>query len=390
MERSVSPSLRREASPRPWRGDLQDALVCGHTQNQLVSDEASEGGNYSTQNNARTERGTDLDKASVKGDDRSGAWIYQLEFPSGKSYVGQTTHWLRRMRGHKSAKARDDGKIAKRAKNKYGPANVLVKAIERVTGGKDALNAAEVSWIARLGTLKPGGYNTTPGGDAQPMDDPEVAAWQKQRIGEAMRLPEVRAKKRALWKDPEHRAMQLAARNTDEVIAKRKGSFAAKRATRLASMSVHDGRVFMAAVRKTAIRNAAKKEKQKPELAGSLAAAAAAFIDAEIATYEAGLWRKLTQASSASSSNERSETRGEDRYDSMDEEESICAVHTEISPICSLGVAETAHTHNEIESIENTGTGVQAAATPALTCRRSPASATMTQGKITAWLRASS
>lgn len=68
------------------------------------------------------------------------------------------------MRAHKAGSGRDDGKIVKRAIRKYGSRNVLVKAIEMVTGGKEALNAAEVRWIAQLGTLKPGKKNQKGGG----------------------------------------------------------------------------------------------------------------------------------------------------------------------------------------------------------------------------------
>ena len=253
---------------------------------------------------------------AARGADRSGdahtldeapasntnGWIYQLLFPNEMAYVGQTRSWKRRMRGHKCGSKHDDGHLIKRAIKKYGWANVRVKVLERVPHAE--LNATEVRWIATLGTLKPGGYNTTPGGDAQPMDDPEVAARQKQQIKKAMNRPEVRAKKRALWKDPKHRAMMHKARtgsavwmqtrkdcqNTREGNDKRRAAWARKRAAKVAAMGVEEGRKFMYRCRQQAINVAHRAAKRIAEYADrDPVAEATEFWDKEIAGFEAGL-----------------------------------------------------------------------------------------------------
>jgi len=260
-----------------------------------------------------------LDEAPVGNNTKKG-WIYQLLFPNGLKYVGQTASWKQRMRSHKRGKGRDDGQLIKRAIRKYGWNNVKVSVLQTIAIGglskkerRAVLSPAEVEWIARLGTLKPGGYNTTPGGDAQPMDDPEVAAWQKQQIKEAMNRPDVRAKKRGLWQDPEHRAMMHAARtgsavwmqtrkdcqNTDECNEKRRATWARKRAAKVAAMGVAEGREFMRRAKKSAVRLARQAAKRIADHSDrDSVAETEAFWDKEIAGYEAGIWRALTPASS--------------------------------------------------------------------------------------------
>ena len=254
------------------------------------------------------EVGRDLDKAPVKATQRG--WIYQLIFPNDLSYVGQTRCFKRRMRDHKRGRKGCDGHLIKRAIRKHGWANVVITVLERPSLAE--LNTAEVKWITELGTLKPAGYNSTPGGDAQPMDDPEIAAWQKKRIGKAMRTPEVRAKKAALWKDPEHRAMQRAARtgskawrqarkdcqNTPECNARRRATWARKRAVKVAVMGIAEGREFMRCAKRDAMANARAAALRIPACHGrDPVAEAEEFFDKEIAGFEAGLWHQLTQAS---------------------------------------------------------------------------------------------
>lgn len=288
-EGSVSPSLARAASPVPWwRGGTH-----------LV------------------ERLGNLDEAPA--DSKPWGWIYQLSFPNGMKYVGQTDSWKRRMRGHKCGSKHDDGQMIKRAIKKAKWANIKVSVLQEIPTAhltkkerRKVLGEAEVEWISRLGTLKPNGYNTTPGADAQPMDDPEVAAWHKQQMKEAMNRPEVRAKKRKLWQDPEHRSMMHAARtgsavwmqarkdcqNSEECLEKRRATWARKRAAKVAAMGVAEGREFMRRAKKSALRFARQAAKR---VAGHSdrdpVAETEAFWDKEIAGFEIGLWRQLTQAS---------------------------------------------------------------------------------------------
>lgn len=300
--------------------DLQNGVVklCAGRGGMQVSNGVELVCNEKVQVQGRTL--ANFDKAPVGNNTQKG-WIYQLLFPNGLKYVGQTESWKGRMRSHKRGKKRDDGQLIKRAIKKAGWANIKVSVLQEFPIGglskkerRAVLSLAEVEWIARLGTLKPGGYNTTPGGDAQPMDDPEVAAWQKQQIKKAMNRPDVRAKKRGLWQDPEHRAMMRAARtgsvawmqarkdcqNTDECNEKRRATWARKRAIEVAAMGVAEGREFMRCAKKRAVRKARQAAKRIADHSDrDPVAETEAFYDKEIAGYEAGIWRARTQASSS-------------------------------------------------------------------------------------------
>lgn len=242
----------------------------------------------------------DLDKAPVgkKG------WIYVLRFPNGKVYVGQTESWKRRMRGHKCGSGRDDGFAVKRAIRKHGWQNVVVEVLQEVDLSgmtkrqrREKLNEPERFWIAKMRS-KIDGYNETEGGDAQPMDDPVVAARQKERIGDAMRRPEMRAKKRARWQDPEYRRMQHEVRNTVEALDKRRKNFSRRREAKLRTMSVEQGRAFMKKNFEEALKRARRTAQRVDVVDGRDAVKEMEeFYAAEIAGYEAGIWR--TPASSA-------------------------------------------------------------------------------------------
>ncbi len=300
-ERSVSPSLGFAARGGYKKGS---DLVKGLRDLADGVEARDEAGASAQQAGEGTSSSSGADSSVVPSHkppaNESQGCIYQLTFPNGKSYVGQTKSWKRRMRGHKCGSKRDDGHLIKRAIRKHGWANVQVNVLERVVVSK--LNAAEVKWIARLGTLKPGGYNLTPGGDAQPMDNPTVAAWQKQRIGEAMRRPEVRATKRALWQDPKHREMMRVARGGDNGSSRVRRGFQRKRAIKVAAMSVKEGKQFMRSAKKNAVRNANARLRIASHSVRDLVAKTEAFWDQEIAGFEAGLWRTLASSMSASTS----------------------------------------------------------------------------------------
>jgi group I intron endonuclease len=236
-------------------------------------------------------------------------WIYQLVFANGKSYVGQTKSWKRRMRAHKCGSGRDDGHAIKRAIKKYGWSSVQVRILEVVP--IEQLDTAEIKWIAEIDTLKPNGYNLTAGGDAQPMKSPEVAAWHKKQIGIAMRKPETRAKKSALWKDPEHRSMMHAARtgsavwmqtrkdcqNTDACNEKRRNSWARKRAEKISTMNTEEARKYLAKCRTKAMVVArAASRRIAAEFCRDPVAEACAFWEKEMLAFEQS--RQHTPASS--------------------------------------------------------------------------------------------
>lgn len=98
--------------------------------------------------------------------------LYRLDFPSGKSYIGITRHTAQhRYKGHQACAAKSAKGAVYQAWRKYGPP-VLVVLAEMET---DELYKAEQAAIAEHGTLTPGGYNITPGGDVPPSLTPSVA-----------------------------------------------------------------------------------------------------------------------------------------------------------------------------------------------------------------------
>lgn len=309
---------------RTWKNGLVQAY--SSEEEELEDDCESRSDNESSESESEEELGSSSTNAKMEAHTRTylhkspenrnkqtreqRGWIYQLLFPNGKSYVGQTKGYARRMQEHERCRGHVDGHLVKKAIRKHGWKNVKVNILERPPNNKQALDEAEIKWISTIDSLTPHGYNLTLGGDAQPMDNPVVAAWQKERIGEAMRRPEVRAKKRNLWKDPNHRKMMYDARtgsdvwmqtrkdcqNTDEINEKRRLTWANKRAQKLATMSVEEGREFMAKARHYALRNARAAAKRIPvEYGRDPVAETMAFWDKEIEGYENGIW--LTQAS---------------------------------------------------------------------------------------------
>ena len=95
-----------------------------------------------------------------------------------------------------------------RAIAKYGWNNVHKEVL--VEAPNELLNEYEVKFIDLLGTLKPNGYNLTPGGDFNPMDSEEVSARHlkivqskdhKARQGENTKAWHQDADKHAAWKE---------------------------------------------------------------------------------------------------------------------------------------------------------------------------------------------
>ena len=126
--------------------------------------------------------------------------IYELAFPNGKRYVGQTRHFKRRMTEHARGNKSEDGHLVKRAIAKYGWLNVRVILLESDIPVVE-LNLREIMWIReRQSLVGQQGYNLSPGGGAQVMDVPEVQVWHQKQMKDAMNRDDVRAKKRALWK----------------------------------------------------------------------------------------------------------------------------------------------------------------------------------------------
>jgi len=132
--------------------------------------------------------------------------LYKLTFSSGKSYIGVTSKSMAtRLRSHKAIIAIGRPSVLYNAWRKYG--DPVVEILGEFSG--KALYAAEIEAIARLGTLHPGGYNSTPGGEESPMLIPEIAA----KLLGIKRSEETKAKLSASKKGTmtsEHRALLKA------------------------------------------------------------------------------------------------------------------------------------------------------------------------------------
>lgn len=92
-------------------------------------------------------------------------FVYRLDFANGKTYVGITTKSLKhRFYHHKYSVERGDtrNRLVYNAWRKHGDPTISV--IEEVPDAD--LPAAEIRIIAQMGTLAPGGYNSTAGGEA--------------------------------------------------------------------------------------------------------------------------------------------------------------------------------------------------------------------------------
>lgn len=251
--------------------------------------------------------------------------VYELTFPNGKRYVGQTKGLKRRMTEHARCDKSADGHAVKRAIRKYGWLNVKVSVLEE--GIEPALlNEREKHWISeRESMIHEWGYNLTVGGDAQPMDHPVVQAWQQERIKEAMNRDSVRAKKRALWKMDEHAEMMQKARLKFESAEKRRLGFAKKREAKVARMGVEEGKAFMQQVRFVLWNNA----RCRSTVTDGQQADAMAFWEREWARYERLYWSAPPQASSATKEPEVVSDSDEESYAWW----LVGMERTEISPI---------------------------------------------------------
>ena len=89
--------------------------------------------------------------------------IYKLNFPNGKSYIGQTSQSLNiRLSKHKEASTRDKFPLYN-AINKYGWDSVKVEILYQGTHMVN-IDHAEKYFIREYNTLVPNGYNIEAGG----------------------------------------------------------------------------------------------------------------------------------------------------------------------------------------------------------------------------------
>ncbi len=152
-----------------------------------------------------------------------------LTFSNQKSYIGLTTqNPARRFSQHKCDAARGGRSPVHGAWRRYGPPELRVLA---VVGIGDLL-ATEIRAIQVFGTLKPRGYNLSPGGDTPPAWIPgvpeKISAAAKGRIPS----PEVRKKRgdavRVALADPTVRAKMSAAATGHDVSEETRAKIRAK------------------------------------------------------------------------------------------------------------------------------------------------------------------
>lgn len=96
--------------------------------------------------------------------------IYKLTSPSGKSYIGQSIDFTRRLVEHKNPKKRSLPKLYQAIK-KYGFENFTIEILE--TCEPELLNDREIYWINYYDTFN-NGYNATTGGESLFKRSPET------------------------------------------------------------------------------------------------------------------------------------------------------------------------------------------------------------------------
>lgn len=160
--------------------------------------------------------------------------IYKITSPCGKSYIGMTGNSLAwRMHRHAS-NARTTNGLLPAAIRKYGMDAMVVEVIEEVP--RKDLPAAEMRAIVRFNTRWPNGLNMSDGGDGNARLIPISEIGRVAKIKATMATPEYKQKQveiqrevwtedrkaeraasvKAMWQDPEYRAIQKKARTKEK------------------------------------------------------------------------------------------------------------------------------------------------------------------------------
>ena len=138
--------------------------------------------------------------------------LYELTFPNGKKYVGQTVRSMDiRFRQHRSSAETGSPLAVHCAWRKHGEPSVAVLG---EYDDADTLHAAEVKAIADRGTLSPHGYNLGFGGETAPSKNPDVAKKISERT-KGRKAPMTGEERSvvtaALWQTDEYRKAQTDA-----------------------------------------------------------------------------------------------------------------------------------------------------------------------------------
>ena len=137
--------------------------------------------------------------------------LYELIFPNGKKYIGICRNLKGRWRAHKYNARHRPIQPVHHAIKKYGPENVTMRLL--VVGALEYIRELEAKAIAAFDTRnRVVGYNVSIGGEACPMDTPEV----REKMRATKNTPEYRAKAsaalRGVPRTPEWLANMSAAR----------------------------------------------------------------------------------------------------------------------------------------------------------------------------------
>jgi len=214
-------------------------------------------------------------------------FIYQFTFPSGKQYIGKTTKEDVRKRWHMHRVRANNCWAVANAIRKYGWVNVRKEVLLEAPNA--LLDQYEVKFIDVLGTLRPGGYNLTPGGDYNPMDSEEVRAKLLKSVqsddhrkaqGEHSREWHKDEAKHEAW-----RAKNSAAQRKPEARKKRAGISKAGWADAGIRKKRTDGlkRAFSDPAVSQKRKDAARKATQTPEFAAKMIAANERSREAKLA-----------------------------------------------------------------------------------------------------------
>ena len=112
---------------------------------------------------------------------------------NGKVYIGQTMYTIEhRWSGHVHSALRTDSRVPLHcAIRKYGRDAFLLEVVQSASSQEET-NKLEVEWIARVGSITPGGYNLQRGGEVS-----EVHPDTKVRISESWGGPAQRVERSA-------------------------------------------------------------------------------------------------------------------------------------------------------------------------------------------------
>ena len=111
-------------------------------------------------------------------------FVYRFVFPNGKCYVGITAKADVRKRWHLHRVRKNKCWLVARAIRKYGWKSIKREVLESVPNS-DLLDR-EQHFVKLFDSRRPNGYNLTPGGDVNPMDNADIRKRHLERVRSAI------------------------------------------------------------------------------------------------------------------------------------------------------------------------------------------------------------